>query len=66
VSPPLKMKVEYSEEIGEGEISGLKAEIEDEMHTQLKVRPQIEMVPPMTFDRATYKTTFIEKLYEEK
>ena len=66
VSPPLKMKVEYSEHITEAEISGLKKEIEDEMHTQLKIRPQIEMVPPMTFDRSTYKTRFIEKLYEEE
>ncbi len=66
VSPPLKMKVEYSKEISEAEISSLKKEIEDKMHAQLKIRPQIEMVPPMTFDRATYKTKFIEKLYEEE
>ncbi|MBC2716312.1 MAG: phenylacetate--CoA ligase [Desulfobacteraceae bacterium] len=65
VSPPLKMKVEYSEEINEAEISSLSKEIENEMHVKLKVRPQIEMVPPMSIDRATYKTNFFEKLYED-
>ncbi len=65
VTPPLKMQVEYSEEINETEISSLLKEIENEMHTKLKIRPEIEMVPPMTFDRSTYKTKFIEKLYEQ-
>jgi len=36
------------------------------MHAKLKVRPKITWVPPMTLERATHKTKFIEKAYEKK
>ena len=65
VDPPLKLKVEYGEGVKEDELEALAKEIEGEMHAKLKVRPKITWIPPMTLERATHKTRFIEKTYEK-
>ena len=65
VTPPLKLRVEHAEGLEPAQIATLAREIEEEIHVRLKVRPSIEMVPPLSIDRATYKTKFIEKLYEK-
>lgn len=64
VSPPLKLKVEYGEEVRLEDLPAFGREIEDAMHSRLKIRPVIEWLPPMTLERSTYKTRFIEKAYE--
>jgi len=66
VAPPLKLKVEYGEGVKEEELEGLAKEVEEQMHTKLKFRPQIQWLPPQTLERSTYKTKFIEKAYEKK
>jgi phenylacetate-CoA ligase len=66
VVPPVKLKIEYGEGVKEEELGALTKEIEDEMHAKLKMRPVITWVPPMTLERATHKTKFLEKAYEEK
>ena len=66
VEPPLKVKIEYGEGLKEEELAALSKEIEGEMHAKLNVRPSITWVPPMTLERATHKTKFIEKTYEKK
>lgn len=64
VEPPLKLRVEYGEGVKEEELEALSKEISEAMHQKLKVRPKIEWLPPMTLERSTYKTKFIEKTYE--
>ena len=65
VDPPLKLKIEYAEQIRPEELPALAQEIEETMHSRLKVRPVIEWLPPLTLERSTYKTRFIEKAYEK-
>lgn len=64
VDPPLKLRVEYGEGIAEKDLQPLAAEIGEEMHRRLKIRPEISWLKPMTLERSTYKTRFIEKSYE--
>jgi len=64
VKPPLKLKVEYGETVKKEDLDKLAAEIKAAMHSTLKISPAIEWLPPMTLERSTYKTRFIEKLYE--
>lgn len=66
VTPPLRLRVEYGEGVKEEELPKLKEEIANKMHDRLRVRPEIEWVPPRTLPRSTHKTKFIEKLYEKK
>jgi len=66
VEPPLKLKVEYGEKTEKGDLSKLAKEISETMHRKLKVRPEIEWLAPMSLERSTYKTRFIEKTYEKK
>jgi phenylacetate-CoA ligase len=63
VSPPLKLKIEYGENIHENELENLENEIKEAMHKNLKIRPAIQWLRPMTLERSTYKTKFIEKNY---
>ncbi len=64
VVPPLKLKVEYGEDVPEDKLPALAAEIADKMHDSIKVRPEITWIPPMTLERSAHKTQFIEKAYE--
>ncbi len=66
VTPPLKLKVEYGEGISEEELPALAKEIADKMHDRLRIRPEIQWVPPKTLERSVHKTRFIEKAYEKK
>jgi len=65
VTPPLKLKVEYGEAVKKEELDKLAEEIKAAMHSSLKIRPSIEWLPPMTLERSTYKTRFIEKTYKK-
>jgi len=64
VVPPLKIKVEYGEDIQEQDLPGLEKELQDKMHADVKIRPSITWLKPNTLERATKKTQLIEKLYE--
>ena len=55
--------------MGHTEIEGLKEELGKTIRAKLEFRPDIEMVPPNTFERAggvSAKGTLLEKRYEEK
>jgi len=65
VVPPLKLKVEYGETVTQDTLPGLAREIQDKMHDAIKIRPEITWIPPMTLERSTHKTKFIEKAYEK-
>jgi len=66
VVPPLKLKVEYGEGIEEGGLPDLEKELQDKMHSIVKVRPAISWLKPYTLERATKKTQLLEKLYDKK
>lgn len=63
VVPPLKLKVEYGENIKENELETLSKEIEEKMHATLRITPKIIWVPPYSLERTSGKTKFIEKAY---
>jgi phenylacetate-CoA ligase len=64
VEPPLKMKLEYGEGVGEHEIEQLGKAIENELSVRLRIRPAIEMVPPKTLEKdPARKAQLIEKNY---
>ena len=64
VVPPLKVKIEYSEEIEEHQLQNLEKEIKAACSHQIKINPQIIWVPPHTFERSLRKTPPFEKTYE--
>ncbi|MBT8342552.1 MAG: phenylacetate--CoA ligase family protein, partial [Desulfatitalea sp.] len=66
VVPPLKLKVEYGEQVKENELESLAKEMEGKMHDRLKISPKIQWVPPFSLERSEGKTKFFEKTYEEK
>ena len=66
VIPPLKLKVEYGEEIGEADLPALEKEIMEKMHSINKIKPEITWLKPNTLERAVKKTQLLEKAYEKK
>ena len=66
VIPPLKLKVEYGENVGEAELPALEKEILEKMHSTNKIKPEIAWLKPNTLERAVKKTQFLEKAYEKK
>jgi phenylacetate-CoA ligase len=64
VVPPLKLKVEYGEGIAREDLARLEAEILEDMHMYLKIRPAVTWVAPNTLERSSKKTKFIEELYK--
>ncbi len=63
VVPPLKLRIEYSPDVGADLLDGLAAEIESAMRSRLKISPEIEWLPPFSLERATGKTQFFERSY---
>ncbi len=63
VVPPLKLKVEYGEGIGEDELPALAEKIIAEMKGKLSITPKIIWVPPYSLERSKIKTNFFEKNY---
>ncbi len=66
VVPPLKIQVEYGEGVTREDLPLLNKEMREQMHQMLRATPDIELVPPNTFERATHKSKYIVKRYEEK
>lgn len=63
VEPPLRLKVEYGEGVKKDELPSLAREIAERMHDKIRVRPEIEWVPPQTLERAVHKKKYFEKRY---
>ena len=66
VNPPLRVQVEYGEGVKKEDLPRLNKDMQDQMHNILRVTPQVEFVPPNTFERTTHKSKLIVKLYEQK
>lgn len=65
VAPPLKLKVEYGEEVDKTKLEDLERRIKEKMHTH-RVTPAIEWLPPGSLERTEKKTQIFERRYEEK
>ena len=66
VIPPLKLKVEYGENVSEAELPTLEKELLNKMHAINKIKPDITWLKPNALERAVKKTQFLEKAYEKK
>ena len=66
VTPPLKVQIEYGEGVPQEDLPHLNKEIREKMHSILRVTPEIEFVPPNTFERSTHKSKLIVKRYDQK
>ena len=65
VNPPLKLKVEYAEGLGEEDVETLKKEMKASIRLKLEVSPDIEFVAPGGLGRELSKTgkqKLIEKI----
>jgi phenylacetate-CoA ligase len=61
VTPPLRVKVEFGAgDLTEEEKHKLKEELTAQIRDQLRVNPQIELVPPQSLPREAGKTSLIE------
>jgi phenylacetate-CoA ligase len=63
VVPPLKLKIEHGEGIGLDELKHLSEKIAKTLHEKIKLRPEIQLVPPGTFPPESRKTPIFEKNY---
>ena len=52
VEPPMKMKVEYSNEMEGADLPDLKKGIKEKMSARIRVRPDITFVSSNTLERA--------------
>ena len=65
VIPPIKIKIEHGENIGKADLKGLKNRISEALHHTIKIRPDIQLVPPGELPKQTRKTPIFEKNYNE-
>jgi len=63
VIPPLKLKIEYGDGVGEDELPALEEAVINKMHALLKLRPAITWLKPNSLERAVKKTQLFEKNY---
>ena len=64
VEPPLQMKVEYGAEVGENEREDLKKELENTISAKLRIRADVQLVPPNSLERdPAKKLKLVEKQY---
>jgi phenylacetate-CoA ligase len=67
VRPPLRLIIEHGPDVrGDNAINALRENLVERMHNALRIRPEIELVPPDTLPRATKKTAVIEHRYRDK
>jgi phenylacetate-CoA ligase len=65
IVPPMKLKVEYTENTREADLPKIEKQLADNMHAILKIRPAITWLKPNTLERSDKKTQLLEKTYEE-
>ena len=65
VVPPVKLKIEFGQDVKKEDLVQLNKEVEEKMHQLVKIRPKIEWIEPMTLERSDKKTQYIEKLYKK-
>ena len=63
VVPPLKLKIEMGHEIQAEQMEALKKDLGQALHNKLRIRPEIELLPPETLPRTLKKADWFERLY---
>jgi phenylacetate-CoA ligase len=64
VVPPLKLRVEHTEQVREEDLPRVESELLEKMHRLLKIRPTVTWLAPNTLERSAKKTQLLEKTYE--
>lgn len=64
VVPPLKLKIEFSENVREEDLPIIENNVKSKMKSILKINPAITWLKPGMLERATKKTQVLEKNYE--
>jgi phenylacetate-CoA ligase len=64
VVPPLKLKVEHTDQVRAEDLPRVESVLLERMHGLLKIRPAVTWLPPNTLTRSAKKTTLLEKTYE--
>jgi phenylacetate-CoA ligase len=62
LSPPLRLQVEYGDEVSD--LRSLKTDLEQTIRAKLIVKTDIELVPPETLPRFEMKAQLVRKLYD--
>jgi len=65
VEPPLRIQVECGPETGASDLPQLDTDLKDRMRGLLRITPEIEFVPPDTFQMTEQKTKLVVKRYEQ-
>ena len=65
VVPPLKLKIEHGQSVGQADLPALAEKITTELHNKIKIRPLIEFVEPGSLPKETRKTPIFEKKYDQ-
>jgi phenylacetate-CoA ligase len=65
VEPPLKIQVEYGQEVSKADLALLDREMKDQIRSLLRINPDIEFLPPNTFELKEQKTRLVIKRYEQ-
>ncbi|WP_078427737.1 phenylacetate--CoA ligase family protein [Alkalihalobacterium alkalinitrilicum] len=63
VTPPLKVKLEYGENMNQNDLEHLEERIKKKLSEEVRVRPEIVWVPPHSLEKALTKTPLFEKNY---
>jgi phenylacetate-CoA ligase len=63
VEPPLKLRIEHGEDVGNDDLDGLAEAIGQALHNKLKVRPAIEWLQPGTLEKSKRKSDIFVKEY---
>ena len=63
VVPPLRLRIERAPGLGGEDMRLLEADLVEEMHRRLKIRPAVEWAEPHSLPRSTKKTQLFEREY---
>lgn len=66
VEPPLKIQVESGQGVSKADLALLDREMKDQIRSLLRINPDIEFVPPNTFELKEQKTKLVIKRYEQR
>ena len=60
VTPPLRIRIERGEGVGEGDVANIEARLRAHFRDDLRINPAFEWVPANAIARETHKTRLIE------
>lgn len=64
VIPPLRIKIEHTDQVAAEQLPLLAEKIKEALHYRLKITPEIQFVEPGTWEKGTRKSPVFERAYE--